>query len=345
MDSKKITVTMIDTAISRGLKEMADDPKRTIRKLADMGRQFSTGRFQPRIFEIIQTLLEKEDSPYYELLQYFLAHTDHENAKKFGINMGYYSWTYYARILRERSEKSGIAIPWSINFDIDTRYIESDNNNYLSIPKIRSIITEAREYGINTFAFTLQGGLTPGKELFNIFEDFDESAFFLFLGDSQITVAQQDKLKKCGNTLLLVNCSSEDAVATCDALNASGNLYSIYYNYKDEEIPLLEKRAFYEALSAFPSNMLFLISDNDSSNLAGPIVKEIRMEQKCPYFIWELKYDSMQIGSIINDAPAYFSIDSKGNVTDPQDTGINLLVDDISLNEIFSKIKTPQAIK
>ena len=116
MDSRKITETMIDTALTRGLKEMEDDPKRTIRKLADMGKQFSTGRFQPKIFEIIQTLLENENSPYYDLLQYFLKHTDHNNAKRFGINIGYYSWTYYARTLREKAKEKGYSIPWSINF-------------------------------------------------------------------------------------------------------------------------------------------------------------------------------------------------------------------------------------
>ncbi len=339
MDSTKITVTMIDTAVTHGLKEMTDDPKRTIRKLADMGRQFSTGRFQPYIFEIIQNLLEKEDSPYYSLLQSFLAHTDQKNAKKFGINMGYYSWTYYARILRQRSEELDCTIPWVISFNLDTRFIDDPDDRYISIPRIKELILEARNYGINTFSFSLHGGLTPGKNIFSLFEEFEECAFFLFLGNSQITVAQQDKLKKCGNTLLVIDCSSEDAVDTCEALNSSGNLYSIYYNYKNEEISLLEKRSFYDALSIFPSNMLFLVSDDNSYEKVGPIVKDIRMEQKCPYFLWEQKYDTLKISSIICDNEIFMSIDSEGNVTDPQNLSINLKNESNNLINVFNKIK------
>ena len=87
MDSTKLTVAMIDTAVSRGLKDMENNPKRTIRNLADMGKRFSTGNFQQALFEVFQKLLQNEESPYYDLIQYVLLHTDHENLKKFGINM------------------------------------------------------------------------------------------------------------------------------------------------------------------------------------------------------------------------------------------------------------------
>ena len=72
MNTKDITRLMINTAADRGLKEMTDDPKRALRKLVDMGSEFSTGRFQPEIFSIITNILENEDSPYYKLIRDFL---------------------------------------------------------------------------------------------------------------------------------------------------------------------------------------------------------------------------------------------------------------------------------
>ena len=336
MDSTKITVTMIDTAVSRGLKDMEDDPKRTIRKLADLGKQFSTGRFQPRIFEIIQNLLENEESPYYDLLQYFLGHTDHENAKKFGINLGYYSWTYYARKLRETAKKKGYAIPWSINLAFDTD-IEGTCNDSLTVSQLKEIIHQAKLLGINTFSITLIGNNIPDNELFTIFDEFPECAFFFLLGDCQITVAQQNKLKKSGNVLLLVNCSSEDALATCDALNISGNLYSIYYRYDDLDIVSLEQRNFYDRLSEFPASMLFLIPKNISTKSAGPIVKEIRMEQKCPYFNWDFRYDSMQIGKILCDEDILLSFDKTGKPYLPSCAEMRILTNGITLEDILSK--------
>ena len=77
MDTQRITRLMIDTAVSRGIRDMSDNPKRSIRKLADLGKQFSTGRFQREIIDIIQGLLENDNSPYYSLIEDFLTHTDH----------------------------------------------------------------------------------------------------------------------------------------------------------------------------------------------------------------------------------------------------------------------------
>ena len=296
MDSTKLTVAMIDTAVSRGLKDMENNPKRTIRNLADMGKRFSTGNFQQVLFEIFQKLLQNEESPYYDLIQYVLLHTDHENLKKFGINMGYYSWTHYAKVIRANSKKEGRILPWKEDFIYCT---DDQPNASTSLANIRKRIADVRKEGINTFSITLTGQSTPPNNLFSIFEDFDESAFLLFLGDTQITVAQQGMLKKCGNVLLCINAASNDAVSTCEALTSSGNLYSIYYNYVDQDIVLLKERSFYEKLKAFPSCMLILIPANESVMSAGPIVKEIRLEQKSPYFIWDFPYDNNLISSII----------------------------------------------
>ncbi len=361
MDSKKITVAMIDSAVTRGLKEMEDDPKRAMRKLTDMGRQFSTGSFQPRIFEIMQMLLENEDSPYYELLQSFLKHTDHDNAKKFGINIGYYSWIYFARKLRETSLQKGFYIPWCINFTLNTSVspdtkmplgtLQSFDNSLqankiskkcLSVSDIKSIITRARDLGINTFSISLTGSGAPQKELFTLFSDFDESAFFLFLPDGQITASQLNLLKKAGNTLLVVNSSSADALDTCAALDACGSLYSIYYRYSDSDIPVIEKRAFYDRLSKFPANMLFLVPENGETKEIGSMVKEIRMEQKCPYFLWDAYSDSKQVNEMINEKQLLFSIDSMGNISCPENSNTNIL-DENSLEDVLRKLM-PRAI-
>ena len=66
MNSQDITRALIDTTVARAMVEMDADPKRSVRKLCDLGRQFSRGRFQNQIFAIFQDLLRNDESPYYQ---------------------------------------------------------------------------------------------------------------------------------------------------------------------------------------------------------------------------------------------------------------------------------------
>ena len=43
MNSQDITRALIDTTVARAMVEMDADPKRSVRKLCDLGRQFSRG--------------------------------------------------------------------------------------------------------------------------------------------------------------------------------------------------------------------------------------------------------------------------------------------------------------
>ena len=46
MTKNDITRGLIDFAVSQCLKNIKEDPYRSIRRLADLGRQFAKGRFQ-----------------------------------------------------------------------------------------------------------------------------------------------------------------------------------------------------------------------------------------------------------------------------------------------------------
>lgn len=72
MNSQDITRALIDTTVARAMVEMDADPKRSVRKLCDLGRQFSRGRFQNQIFAIFQDLLRNDESPYYQAIDFLL---------------------------------------------------------------------------------------------------------------------------------------------------------------------------------------------------------------------------------------------------------------------------------
>ena len=49
MTKNDITRGLIDFAVSQCLKNIKEDPYRSIRRLADLGRQFAKGRFQEEL--------------------------------------------------------------------------------------------------------------------------------------------------------------------------------------------------------------------------------------------------------------------------------------------------------
>ena len=76
MNSQDITRALIDTTVARAMVEMDADPKRSVRKLCDLGRQFSRGRFQNQIFAIFQDLLRNDESPYYQAIDFLPIRRD-----------------------------------------------------------------------------------------------------------------------------------------------------------------------------------------------------------------------------------------------------------------------------
>jgi hypothetical protein len=230
MDKKKLTRLMIDTVVKRGIENMADDPRRSIRRLADLGRQFSTGRFQDDIIDIIQTILADDNSPYYTMMQNLLDNTDHACIRKLGINIGYNSWTYDARTLRKYSAELGHIIPWLLIFRLEDNHIKDSNTNdtnnnnssandintkdNINIEFIKRRISEARDLGINSFSIIQKGGNTDADKIIDIFRENEESAFFYFLDDAMLTESQISAIKECKNVMISINADDPQRTRT-----------------------------------------------------------------------------------------------------------------------------------
>ena len=114
-----ITRALIDASVDRGLREIEEDPKRSIRKLTDMGRMFIKGRFMDEVLSIVQDLLRNDDSPYYEAIEQMLRNTDRKNLKDFGISFGYSGLTYGGKVIREHELSLPYHIPWALTLRIN----------------------------------------------------------------------------------------------------------------------------------------------------------------------------------------------------------------------------------
>ena len=110
---------IIETTVRQTLKSLKEDTKRSIRNLVDMALQFSKGRFQSRFFETAHTMLENENSAYYDLIYNAINHIETEHLIKFGMNLGYNSFTWGAQHIRTNENVLGFNIPWVIFFQMD----------------------------------------------------------------------------------------------------------------------------------------------------------------------------------------------------------------------------------
>ena len=102
---RKASRIIIETLVRKALRDIKDSPERSMRNLVDMALHFSQGRFQQRFFTAAQTMLQNEQSAYYDMVQDLVNHVDPERILRFGMDLGYNSCTYGANTIRCLEEK------------------------------------------------------------------------------------------------------------------------------------------------------------------------------------------------------------------------------------------------
>lgn len=305
---EKFTRYLIEAAVNRGIKEMQEDPKRSVRKLADLGRQFARGRFQKNFFTLSQTLLLDDNSPYYSLLSRLTEEIDHETLKKFGINIGYTSWTYGAQLIRAYEREHGLAVPWSL-------FIHYHPEGAFCLSRLEALIQEGRSLGIYTYCLCLEAVPEDWQGLISLFRRYDNSAFLLFLPDEELQEEDVLLLSQCRNLLL----SAEIAPSyrnNISLLRQNKCLAANHYYYSDsggEELLL--------RLKDCESPLLFFLPQKDTPPSArerlAESIYQIRYHPEHPVFPIELFADYKRIDYIISDRTCFLEIDSEGRIPLP----------------------------
>lgn len=324
MKNKNYTRVLIETVVDRGIKDITDDPKRSLRRLADMGKQYSEGRFQKAAFGHITNLLKNDESPYYKMLENFLATVDHKAIKTFGLNMGYDSWTYGARLIRCESEKRGYMLPWVVQIHYDP-----DTEGNLKAEDIDNIADRLSVLGINTYVIFREHGLGFDEDLTEVIRKHPGCAFYLFLNDGIISKEEADTIKNLGNAVISINISAENAAGTCKLLKEMKVLYVIHYLYSTGEVERFTDDEYIDEWLSYGSAFIFLIQKDSDKGAAGRFAKKTRMEQQYPILIWDVYSDIRLVNEMISDTPFIFEAGSDGKVIYPEGSEYNILETDI----------------
>ncbi len=147
--------SLIDIAVSKGIRDMKECSDRGIRNLVDLGKRLSKGNAQQDFFSFAQRILENPQSAYYQLSKRVIDQADERFLKSFGMNLGYHVWTADAEKIRAFARKHGFALPWK--FILICVFLR--NADYPCRPSKESCIRENRSES-NAVFFCRERGRT-----------------------------------------------------------------------------------------------------------------------------------------------------------------------------------------
>ncbi|MCC6094341.1 MAG: hypothetical protein LIV24_04870, partial [Eubacterium sp.] len=218
-----ITRALIDASVDRGLREIEEDPKRSIRKLTDMGRMFSKGRFMDEVLSIVQDLLRNDDSPYYETIEKILRNTDRKNLKDFGISFGYSGLTYGGKVIRENDHSLSYQVPWALCLRINPTLKGS-----LSVSEVSSCVRQGKAMGIYCYFIRLSGSVSCLGRLMEVVRQNPECAFIALFPDERLNTAQIAGIKECSNSLVMFCSKGTNSQSNIEAVKRDKILYGVY---------------------------------------------------------------------------------------------------------------------
>lgn len=310
---KNITRAIIDATIDRGLREIYEDPRRSIRKMADLGRKFNNARFTKNLYDVFQDLLRNDDSPYYTAIEHLLQYTSRKNLKDFGINIGYNSFTKGGKLIRSLDEEKGIRPPWDLIIRLDPTSKTGTTPSDL-IP----FIAEARKLGVYSFAIRLEKNLSYFEDLLKLFMTYADCAFFFILPDCEIDSEQLSLISSCSNLIYFLPAFGESCGANSQLLRKKQAWVGLYgcYDESDPDI-IISNDSVWDYIPQECSFLLLIANDGVSQEAIEKIsqrIKKMRMTPTVPMFIFDMYGDSMQIQKLISNREFFYEILPNGSV-------------------------------
>lgn len=333
METYTITKAMISSAVARGIREMEEDPHRSVRRLADLGKQFSSSRFHRYVFSVMQELLSNENSAYYTMMDNLIKYSDHEAMKIFGVNIGYMSWTYGARKIRESERKDGIAIPWTILL----RYSPLPDSG-MSVRDIAKLVEQGKKLGIYSYIIRQECVPYENYDILDLFEKNKECGFLWLRSNGRLSAAQVEFLKNCKNTAVVLPVDDSESFLTSSLLKDQKVLQAMYTTYTEDDVRnerLAEKLR--QMLTSETALFLYLPEEGYSTSAYDWSIS-MRLKQQYPVLTADYYGDALNIGRMTVGHSRIVEIGSDGRILHPADKAGMPFPFDADLKETFKEL-------
>lgn len=231
-------------AVSKAIEDIANDTKRNIRNLIDLGLLFSKSENQKWFFNTAKKIISNPHNPYNELLLKIASNVDHETITTAGINLGYSSLIYGVDKLKEKQSKIGASLPWILLFNISHYGPEF-------LPQIKEFVSQGRELGIYCYVLqTEKKELMP--ELCEIIQHFNDCIFLMEIPPEAITEQAGRLLGNIHNVLVSISVEDSDISGTTyerafGILKQNRCFYGFQTLYSDDNINEMTSQSYVDA--------------------------------------------------------------------------------------------------
>lgn len=316
---------LVESTVSRALKDMETDSHRTARRLVDLGVTLSRGNFERTFFTLCRQILADEQSPYYLALEHALRTVDREHLVTFGVNVGYESCSRGAKEIRQTEEKYHYNVPWAIEM--------AGGEDALSRIYVQRVISEA--VGLGVHMFLLEDFGLSQSDLTQLLSANPTCAFILFTTGTKAMEWNIDELKENKNLLVSVDAEAPHASRLCRSLCDARMPYCIYFDYTQGED--LSQRV--KAAEVLDSVAVILRSYHAPEEVRKGVYHRVlsaRSSNESPVVLLDFPSDLITIDNIISSDPFYLTIDKEGSVW-VEGRKTTCRIQDVSLPEILAQ--------
>ena len=290
---------LVETTVRKTLREICQDPKRSIRNLVDLAREFSVGDFQQLLFETAGSLLEDETSSYYHLVQETVDAFDWDRLVCLGLNIGYNGCIQGARQIRSLEAAEHFNIPWCVSLELEEELFSSSFEQY------RQLILQGLELGIYCWQIHTD---QISDQLLQLIRLFPDCAFALFCPSSCLYPMLPYGAEAIRHLMFVPTCSSREELTfcrnVCELLKKKKIPYGILIKYDENTLPVLTGTAFLTSLTELSPVLTFFAPTSFLSDEAREAsyarIHKLRMEAEYPTIFLDLMEDNYRIDSIIS---------------------------------------------
>lgn len=299
---------LIEVAVKKALQEMEDSPERSIRNLIDLGLENSGGNFQKEFLTAARTMLENEDSRYYDLARDVLSNVERKKLMGFGINIGYNSCTKGAKQIRELEANEGYSIPWILFLTIDEAALKENRERY------SDFFTQGEAMGIYTYGLFVQG---DPSALLPLLQEHRDCACFLCLHSAQVSDAFLEKMKELSNTVIAL-IHDGNATVVCEKLRSARLPYALIVHYGEENAQAILDGSCIRSLLPLHPQFIFFRENLDCPPEIRKAVRayalRTRMNQDYPVLVLEFQQAIERIAEIISANPSLMGFSQMGQL-------------------------------
>ena len=292
--SDDINRILIGSVVRKTIADAQNSPGRSVRNLVDAGVNFAKGSFQKRFLGDVQTILQNEDSAYYDLAKDILSNVDRHILFTLGMNLGYNGCTKGVKTIRETEKKKGFHVPWALALRIYSEEPGIRTEDYLQI------FREGTALGVYTYLVFLKGKMSENTEkmLLEVLRKQAECAFVLYTDRGRMSPVFIRAAGGCGNVMIAVP-DDEYMAENCRNLRKARMLYGIYSRYGEQERENILNGMWLSGIRALQPQFAFLVGKNEIlSQTAQEIyqyVRKVRQNQQHPLICIDVRQDAKVI--------------------------------------------------